>query len=180
LNVFDRCRPTPEIHLQVENYYFSSPTSWTGCDNPYAIRFLRDRFLKSAALLPVTFEKIYISRRGTSRQALHEEDMIDFLQGEGWTVLQAENYSFREQIALFSNARAVCSLHGAALANLVWCQKGCKALELCPANFLNGCYEGLAAYVDVDYRFLVFEADRQSRLKVDLHQFTAAIKALDA
>ncbi len=151
----------------------------TGCDNPYAIGFLREKFLKAAATLPVASEKIYISRLGTGRGALQEKEMVDFLWGEGWMILEAEKHSLREQIALFSNARTICSIHGAGLTNLIWCQKGCKVLELCPANFLNGCYEGLAAYGDLDYRFLVFPADRKSQLNVDLKSFTNAIRALD-
>ena len=44
----DRFRPSPETHLQVENYYFSSPTSIVVCYNPYAVRFLRTAFPRKA------------------------------------------------------------------------------------------------------------------------------------
>jgi capsular polysaccharide biosynthesis protein len=178
LGLLDRCRPSREVHLEIGDYYFSAPTTMTGCDNPYAVRFLRERFLSCAESVPLSFEKIYVSRLGSSRAALQEEAMIDFLSGEGWTIIQAEKYSFREQIAIFSRARAVCGLHGAGLTNLLWCQKGSKVLELCAANFLNGCYEGLAVAAGLDHRYLVFEADRHYRPNVDLQQFASAIRAL--
>jgi hypothetical protein len=179
LNVADRCRPTPETHLQIEDYYFSSPVAMTGTDNPYAIHFLRDRFLGAAAPLPFPAEKIYITRRKSSRSTHQEQEISDLLGARGWTIIEAENYSLREQIALFSQARSICSVHGAALTNLIWCRKGCRVLELCAANFLNGCLEGLAAYLDLDYRFLIFDADSQLRPNVDLVRFSAAIDELD-
>lgn len=179
LNLIDRCRPTSEIHLVLENYYHSSLTAMTGCDNPYAIQFLRSKFLSAASPAAPRPEKIYITRVGSCRSARDEEEMTAILEKEGWTIIQAQNYSFREQVALFSNVRAVCAIHGAGLTNLLWCPKGCKVLELCPANFLNGCYESMAAFLDLDYRYLVFEADAEYRMKVDLKQFTAAIQALD-
>jgi hypothetical protein len=178
LNLIDRCRPTPETHLVLEHYFHSSLTAMTGCDNSYAIQFLRKKFLAAGASAHKP-GKIYITRLGSLRSAHGEEKMVEILENEGWTILQTQNYSFREQVALFSQARAVCAIHGAGLTNLLWCPKGCKVLELCSANFLNGCYEGLAAFLDLDYRYMVFEADAQYRLKIDLKQFTSALKALD-
>lgn len=179
LQVMDRCRQTSETHLVVEHYYFSSFTSMTGCDNLYALHFLRDKFLPAACPTTPRPEKIYITRLGSSRSAHQEEEMIAILEKEGWTIIQTQKYSLREQIALFANARAVCAPHGAGLTNLLWCPKGCRVLELCPSNFLNGCYESMAVYLDLEYRFMIFEADEQHRINVDLKQFTSAIQAMD-
>lgn len=178
LGLLERCRPTPEIHLLVENYFLSLPTMLTGCDNPYAVGFLRGQFLKSDFPADPRFEKIYITRKGVSRKPHGEEEMIDFLQNEGWAIIQAEDYNFREQVGLFHHARAICCPHGSGLTNILWCQPGCRVLELCPSNFLNGCFEGLAAYLDLDYRYMIFEGDSQFRMKIDLPEFKAAIKSL--
>jgi hypothetical protein len=179
LGVAARCRVTPETHLIVEDYYFSSPTAMTGCDNPYAIQFLRDRFLPAAAKLENYPEKIYVSRRQASRGPVDEDRIIDFLRPLGWTILEMEAYSLREQIALFSRARRVCSVHGAGLVNLLWSPPDCRILELCAANFLNGCYEGLAVRRGLDYRYLVFPATQDYRLKVDHAVFADAIRDMN-
>jgi capsular polysaccharide biosynthesis protein len=178
LGLVDRYRATPEHHLTLDDYYYSSFTAMTGCDNPYALQFLRRSFLASASPTAPQPEKIYITRLGSSRSAQDEEQMISILESQGWTIIRTQDYSFREQIALFSNARAVCSIHGAGLTNLVWCQPGCRVLELCPSNFLNGCYEGMSACLGLDYRYLVFEADAHYQMRVDLGEFTAAIAAM--
>ena len=52
LGLIDRVRQTPEKHVQLESYYFSSPTAMTGVSNPYAVNFLRERFLPHAASAP--------------------------------------------------------------------------------------------------------------------------------
>ena len=105
--------------------------------------------------------------------------MIAILQEQGWAIIQAENYNLKDQIALFWNARVICAVHGAGLTNLLWCRKGCRVLELVPSTFLNGCYEGLAAYLDLDYRYLIFDADLKCRMTIDLEAFAAAVKKLD-
>jgi hypothetical protein len=179
LGLINRCRPTPETHLVLESYYHSSFPTMTGCDNPYALKFLRDRFLGSASQAVPSPEKIYISRLNSARSAHEEAEMIDILKGRGWTILRMEDYSFREQMGQLQTARAVCAIHGAGLTNLLWCSKGCKVLEICPHNFLNGCYESIAAYLDLDYRYLVFDADWHYRMRVDLKQFVDAIKEIE-
>lgn len=105
--------------------------------------------------------------------------MIDFLRDESWTILHSENYSLRDQIALFSNAKAICAVHGAGLTNLLWCQPGCKVLELCSDNYLNGCYEGLASYLDLNYRYKIFASDQESRPLIDYDEFVRTIRSMD-
>lgn len=179
LGLAGRCRPTPETHLVLENYYYSSFTAFTGCDNPYALQFLRDKFLGAAAEMTHRPEKIYISRLGSNRAALNEEELVAILESKGWAIIRTEKYTFREQVALFSSAKAVCAIHGAGLTNLLWCPKGCQVLEICASNFLNGCYESIAAYLDLDYRYMVFDGDFRCRVKVDLKSFGAAIEAME-
>jgi len=178
LGVADRCRPTTERHLVVDNYYYSSFTARQGCDDFYAIKFMRDKFLDAAVPVPSMGEKIYIARRGAARTPLQEEEMIQFLEGRGWSILQADRFSLREQIGIFRKARAVCSIHGAGLMNLLWCDPGCKVLELCASNYINGSLESLALCLGHDHHFMIFDADNKFRISVDMEKFKAAIAAL--
>lgn len=168
LGLRERVRPLREKHLVAENFYFSSPTAMTGCANPYAVRFLREKFLPFADASPPAAEKIYIQRRGRTRGIANEPEVMKLLAGRGWTVVDLEALTVAQQIKLFAGARAVCGAHGAGFANLLWCQPGCVAIELCAANFLNGCYEALAECVAVDHRFLIQEADKDARIVVQL------------
>jgi hypothetical protein len=179
LGLLDRCRSTAETHLLVEDYYHASQTSMIACHNPYAVKFLRNSFLPVNP--PVTAgKKLYISRqKAISRAPLNEPELEDFLSANGWEIIHAEDYSFAGQIQLFSQATAICLQHGAGLANMVWSQPPCKILELCPENFLNGSGEALALSCGHEYRHLVFPADRQWRIKIDVNLVKQALHQLN-
>jgi capsular polysaccharide biosynthesis protein len=175
LGLEGRYRRTPERHLLVENYYFSSPTAMSGCDNPRAIEWLRSRFLEKADYSAPTPKRIYVQRKNKTRGLQNEREVADFFAAQGWSILDLEGMTQARQIHLFANAEAVCAVHGAALTNLLWCRPGCKAIELFASNFLNGCYEGVAAYTGADYRYLIFEADSMHRARVDLDLLKTAL-----
>ena len=177
LGLGTRCRPTPEDHLIVDDYYFSTLTSMSGCDNPYAVFYLRASFLdKGASDIPLP-KRFYIRRSGKMRGVANEPDVIRFFEERGWGIVDTEKLTFRQQILLFSQAEAFCTVHGAAMTNLVWCSAGCCAIEMFASNFVNGCYEGIADYVETRYVPLIFEGDSQLRAIIDI---TALRKAVDS
>jgi capsular polysaccharide biosynthesis protein len=76
-------------------------------------------------------EKIYISRRNTSRRRLVNEIELEAkLQAAGFVSLQAERFSVVEQARLFSSARCVVSCHGAGLTNMVFAPPNSLLVEL--------------------------------------------------
>ena len=168
LGLQQRVQPVPGRHLVVENYFFSTPTVMTGCADPYGVRFLRGKFLPHAdpAFTPV--EKIYIRRRGKTRDVVNEAEVIAFLEQRGWQAVDLEALTLAQQIQLFAHARGVCGLHGAGFTNLLWCRPGCVAVELLAENFLNGCYDALASCVGVEHRFLIQPGDEAQRIRVDV------------
>lgn len=178
LGVADRLQPLPGRHLVAEHFFLSPPTAMTGCANPYAVNFLRERFLPHAEPPAKVVEKIYIRRRGQTRGILNETELMAFLEPRGWQAVEPESLSLAQQIGLFAQARAVCGLHGAGFTNLLWCRPGCVAVEFLADNFLNGCYESLASSVRVEHRFLIFPADAQSRINVDLNQLSRLLPDL--
>jgi capsular polysaccharide biosynthesis protein len=171
----ERYRETSERHLRVENYFFSAPTAMTGCTNPYAVRFLRDRFLPHADQAFRGPTKIYLLRRGKTRDAVNEEEVEAFLSRRGWTAVDPETLTLAQQIQLFANARAVCGVHGAGFTNMLWCSPGCEVIELMADNYLNGCFESISACLDVQHRYLVFPGDDESRIHVALDQLARAL-----
>jgi capsular polysaccharide biosynthesis protein len=167
LGVWERCRPTPERHLLISDYYHASQTSMCGCYNPYAVEFLQKSFLRGAPS-PAADKKIYISRgKAKYRPSLNEPALEQLLTGSGWDIVHAEELTFAEQTQLFSRAAAVCAPHGAGCTNIVFAPAGCKVLELFADNFLNGCYEALSASAGHDHRHLIFPADRHNRANLD-------------
>lgn len=66
------------------------------------------------------------------RVLMNENEIKDYLSSIGFLIIKPENYSFSEQIKIFSNAKYVIGLYGAALMMLAFCKKNTKVLEIKP------------------------------------------------
>ena len=124
---------------------------------PYWIlKFLRDKFLmnKKSNNLPVKF---YIDRRDSKsnhrhlRKIINEEEIKKFLKNEGFSIICLSDYSFEDQVSLFSNAEKIVGLHGAGFANLTFCNPETFALELKPTSAGN-VIRNLAKKIDLNYQ----------------------------
>jgi hypothetical protein len=167
LGLKKRCLAPDSNHLLIDDYYYSGIVGMTGCHNPYAIRFLRKSFLPhaSSANQPTRF---FVARRHSARGIINNIEVIDFFQRKGWSVVYLESLSFADQIKLFRDAEAICALHGAALANLAWCNPKTFIFEIFSHNYLQGVYEGIAKINRLNYQPIVFKARRDRCLKIDL------------
>ncbi|MEI8329807.1 MAG: glycosyltransferase family 61 protein [Chlamydiia bacterium] len=165
LGLLDRVVETSSRHLLLEEYYFSSPVGMTGCTNPYAVRWLREQFLhhRGAAQTPKRF---FIKRRGKTRGIINQEEIAEYFLSKGWAAIYPEDLSLADQIAYFHNAEVIVGEHGAAFTNLLWCRPGCRVLELCADNFLNGCYEGISLCSGIDHNFKVFNGNLDNTFSV--------------
>jgi capsular polysaccharide biosynthesis protein len=176
LGLENRIRPTGERHLLVEHYYFCSATAMTGCYNPQAVELLRRSFLSHADREYDPPRRFYLRRVGAARPILNETELLAYFQQNGWGIVDTAQLTMARQIRLFSQAEFICAPHGAGLTNLLWCQPGCKVLELCTSPSLNGVYEGLAECVGAPYRYLVFPGDYADRSRVNLEMVKKALE----
>ena len=62
------------------------------------------------------------------RVLMNENDIKKYLSSIGFLIIKPENYTFLEQIKIFSNAKYIVGLHGAAMMMLSFCKKGTKIL----------------------------------------------------
>jgi capsular polysaccharide biosynthesis protein len=177
LDLEDRFFPTSASHLLVESYFFSSPTAMTGCTNPYAVKFLRDRILSLVDTSADGPEKIYILRQAKARGVVNEDEVVEFLSEHGWTAVSPENLSLVQQIQMFASARAICGVHGAGLTNMVWCSPECKVIEMMADNRLNGCFESISSCVGHQHHYLIFPGDKESRIRVSLEALASVLSA---
>lgn len=98
-------------------------------------------------------EKIYVSRAGARRRrVVNEAALSHALEAQGFVPVQLETLTSAEQIAAFRGAKVIVAPHGAGLANLVFCQRGARVVELFRRDYVNGCYWQLAALKGLDYR----------------------------
>ena len=68
------------------------------------------------------------------------------------------------QIYLFQNAKIIIGAHGAAFANLVFCEPSTKVIEIRPSNQSNNNYKRISQVANLNYRLIetkVLEKNQQ-------------------
>jgi hypothetical protein len=100
-------------------------------------------------------DRIYISRRGTSRPLPEEEQVEQALRERGFAILRLEEMPWLDQIRAFQHARTIIAPHGAGLANLVFTPAGATVTEITFGLHYNRCFEWIChvaghAYAKID------------------------------
>ena len=102
-------------------------------------------------------EKIFIDRSESSFshcQFINNEEIIEFLKNEGFTSYKVGQLSFQEQIYLFSNAKIIIGAHGAAFANLAFCKKNTKILEIRPKSYPNSVDQRISKIKQLNFNLI--------------------------
>jgi capsular polysaccharide biosynthesis protein len=155
LGVWDRCRPTRERHLEIERYFFSSPTSMIDCYNPYAINFLRTAYLPKRDPQYSGPKKFYFHRTSKQRAVENGAEVCEFFRQHGWAVIRDTELNFAQTVKLFSEAEAFCSVIGSNMVNMAFCQPGCHVVDLAPDILLSGCIDWIGEVAQADYHIVV-------------------------
>ncbi|EHQ27580.1 glycosyltransferase family 61 protein [Mucilaginibacter paludis] len=75
-------------------------------------------------------DRILLSRRKSRRRKIINEDqVIAELARYNFTVVYNEDYTFLEQISIYSNAKCLISTHGAGMTNMLFMPKGSTIFE---------------------------------------------------
>lgn len=82
----------------------------------------------------VPFEKIdrlYISRKLASRRhIINEDELLVIAEKFGFTIFHPENFTFLEQVAIFSQVKYLIGTHGSGLTNMLFMGEKTSLLEL--------------------------------------------------
>jgi capsular polysaccharide biosynthesis protein len=85
-------------------------------------------------------EKIFLDRSESPNnhcQIENNNEVIDFLNKNGFTSYKVGQLSFEQQIHLFKNAKIIVGAHGAAFANLAFCSPETQVIEIKPIHHPN-------------------------------------------
>ena len=121
----------------------------------WVCQVLRERFLSHASdKQNFMGRRIYVSREAARfRRVLNEGEIIDLLKQYGFSLVRLENLAFTEQVKLFRDAEVVVGASGSGLANLVFCSKGTKVIELFPTSTADANFR-LSRTLNLDYYYL--------------------------
>ncbi|MGF1447871.1 MAG: DUF563 domain-containing protein [Opitutales bacterium] len=106
---------------------------------------------------PEPWRKLYIIRRAKGGNALNEAEVQDVMRAHGFDCvdpLELVPHAFE----YFNEASHVVGLHGAALANLAFCQPGTNVLELMPTAHQEPYYYTLSTSAGLNYHLLLVDS----------------------
>ena len=145
-----------------------------GLPPPEIVDFLRSSFSdgpkKGAELL-------FVGRgKGERRPLVEAEKIWAGLQKLGFTQIEPEKMSVAEQARAFRSARVVVGAHGAALANLAFCDPGTHVIELFSPLYVNACYRNLSHAAGLLHGGVIGNG-RDQELSLSFDQASAPITA---
>ena len=111
--------------------------------------------------------KIFVSRRtitqnsgGNYRALQNEEHLIETLARLGFVVVEPELLPFEEQVRIFSNARFIVGLGGAAMFNAVFAAPGTNIISIESTSVFARNHARLFASLDLNYGFIFGEQNQ--------------------
>ena len=151
--------------ISSEDYRHLSSSKLIVSDHPYCVsgsatkdimnipfwisKWLREKFLNSKKIKKPHSKKLYIDRGDSKsntrhlRQIVNEEEIRELLKKNDFEFIQLGKMNFKDQTEIFNNAQLIVGLHGAGFANVCFCEKGTKIVEL--RGFSSGTqYKNLA------------------------------------
>lgn len=147
----------------------------------WIVEWLKNTFLSCAKKFPCN-DKIFIDRSASPNmhsQFVNNEEVTEFLINKGFTKYKIEELNFFEKIYLFKNSSFVIGAHGAGLANLTFCKKGTKVVEIRPKNHLNSMYKNLSTINNLEYNLIHTNVvDNSQLLNGDIYLDTNKLKLL--
>jgi hypothetical protein len=168
LGLLDRVRCTPESHVVVEDYYFSSPTAMISTHSPYGLNFLRSSFLPLADKSYRGPKRFVIQRKGKTRGIKNDAEVNEFFKSLGWAIINTEDLTFAQEIELFQNAEAFAGVMGSGFTNAIWSSPGCKVIMFVPENRMDGWAEWICILNKMPFYWKPFSADHEVMMTVDL------------
>lgn len=138
----------------------------------------------------VASKRIFLSRQSTGYRKIENYEQLKIVLAKyNFEIIEAEKWSFQDQIMLFSSTKYLVSVHGAGLTNCVFMPTGGKVFELHPdvsrqRSIFNYIYWNLANHFGLAYYFLGCEpVDKQERfhtanLEVDLEKMESILNAM--
>lgn len=146
-------------HIQAAELIVPSFTCDTGHFARWQVEWLQKKFGSGNHVNKS--RRLYLNRRNVSYRKVENESEIEtFLKLYGFESIDPGDYSVQEQVRLFAEAEILVAPHGAALANIVFCQPGTKVVELLHPKAVNLMYWTLSETIGLHYSYILGEGER--------------------
>ncbi|NAZ85549.1 glycosyltransferase family 61 protein [Kineococcus indalonis] len=100
-------------------------------------------------------ELLLVDRPGTGRRRLlNREEVLRVVRERGFTVVDLDDATLAEEVALFTSARVVVGVHGAGLTNALYGPEGSHVVEITPSSLSYPTFHKLAGVAGLHHHVL--------------------------
>ena len=151
---------------------------------------IKQAFIKKSTLKPI--RRIYLTRKNvkSGRKIVNEIELVRLLKSFDFQIVDPAKLSFTNQVQLFNESEYIVSPHGAALANIVFCNSGTKIIELFNhpdirrgsqsyLNIAQTCNLNLVRLPAKDNAEIATKYSNRSDFAVDIDAVTSALRQFD-
>ncbi|GAC1309842.1 MAG: hypothetical protein NVSMB24_26000 [Mucilaginibacter sp.] len=141
--------------LHFDHLFVASLPGSEGRAPRWAVDYIREKLVRKVSA-SVNSKKIYLKRGDNiQRKILNEASVINFLQHNGFEIIEPGELSIYDQIDLMTNSKIVVGMHGAALSNILFAREGTIVVEIfSPDYFRTDCYFTIANMLKLNYYYL--------------------------
>jgi capsular polysaccharide biosynthesis protein len=174
-------------HAQVKDLYiidhpYYRQGSWSKKFNSlpeWIIYFLRKTFLNYKKKFKCK-QKIFIDRSDTNNQhnqIINNNYLISFLKKRGFESYKLSELSFSQQIYLFYNAKIIIGPHGAGFANICFCKKNTKIIDLKSRHFKKiKLYKRISKINKIKYLEIISPSNNQKKITINFKTIKKILK----
>jgi hypothetical protein len=145
----------PKKLLLFDALYYVTPNSYhPSLKSPDSIQYIRDSLVKQCEITQHQ-DKIFVMRLAKRGRALTNEEAIKkYLEKNGFVSVDPESLELKDQIAVFSSAKIVIGIMGAAMTNTTFCAPNTDVIYLAPEGWMEPFYWDLANVVKQRYHVI--------------------------
>jgi hypothetical protein len=113
-----------------------------------ASEYLRNTVLQNF-IVKRRYSCVYIAR-GNNKRLVNENEIIQYLERNGFEIFYPDRATFAEEVDCFSTADCVVLCAGGATTNLVFCKKDVKIYLILPFEFRCDSAEGITCTIGIN------------------------------
>ena len=103
--------------------------------------------------------RLYVSRSDAkARRILNEEEVIKFVKSYNFEVINPGDFTFIEQISIFSNAEIICGSGGSGITNHIFAPTSATLIEIQPDTYINRAHWFSSNALGQKYLFVIGNA----------------------
>jgi len=85
---------------------------------------------------------------------INNKEVVMFLRKKNFKILRLSNLKFIDQVSIFSNCKLIIAPHGAGLANITFCRRNTKVVEIIPKYIKNYEYKRVSKINKLNHQFI--------------------------